>query len=290
LRYTVRMMIASGLFGLIIGSFLNVLVLRRGAKGFGGRSACMACGTRIAWYDNIPVVSWLALWGKCRACGSAISIQYPLVEVSTGVLFALMASALLARASLDPILGLLPLLALYFAIVALLVAITAYDIRHTIIPDAWAYTFALCALVASLISPLPAYSGWVFTLAAGPLAALPLAALWGVSRGRWMGLGDAKLALGIGWLLGPFYGIFAVFFAFVLGASISVPLLIFSSEAWRRVLERVTPTRVSRLRTRRFTMKSEIPFGPFLILSCLFIWFALLYNVTLPLAWMLWVP
>src|SRR6185503_8120428 len=75
--------------GAIIGSFLNVLVLRKGVQSLSGRSKCASCGKTIAWYDNIPLLSWVLLRGRCRACGSAISVQYPIVELVTAILFAL---------------------------------------------------------------------------------------------------------------------------------------------------------------------------------------------------------
>ncbi|MDO8561738.1 MAG: prepilin peptidase, partial [bacterium] len=77
-----------GLFGLIIGSFLNVLIVRGGVRALSGRSACMSCGRGIPWYDLIPVFSWVLLRGRCRFCRSKISVQYPLVELTTALLFA----------------------------------------------------------------------------------------------------------------------------------------------------------------------------------------------------------
>ncbi|MBI4087783.1 prepilin peptidase [Candidatus Kaiserbacteria bacterium] len=266
--------------GLIVGSFLNVLVLRWGAATLGGRSACMSCAATIRWYDNIPLVSWLLLRGRCRECGSVISVQYPLVELSTGVLFALIGGT--AHVPLDSS-GVYPglILLLSCAIGALLIAIAVYDIRHTIIPDAWAYTFALAAFSLGFLAPiawLSQYNPFLF-MVSGPLAAVPLFALWAVSRGRWMGFGDVKLALGIGWLLGPLNGIFAVFLAFIIGAVVSLPLLLISSRAFRRLVAGFTHTPTSQKSVCGFTMKSEIPFGPFLVLSCIIVWLSLMYGV-----------
>src|SRR5271165_6313244 len=118
-----------GLLGLVIGSFLNVVIIRRGARTIGGRSGCLSCGAPLAWYDMVPVFSWLALLGRCRSCGSPISVQYPLVEASTAILFALIGGSPLP----------LMMQVLSLAICAILVLITAYDVRHTIIPDEWSY-------------------------------------------------------------------------------------------------------------------------------------------------------
>ncbi|OGG50677.1 hypothetical protein A2763_03670 [Candidatus Kaiserbacteria bacterium RIFCSPHIGHO2_01_FULL_54_36] len=279
------MAIAFGLFGLMVGSFLNVLILRWGERSLSGRSACMACGKQLRWYDLMPILSWVFLRGRCRMCGSRISIQYPLVEAATGALF--------ASVALVPLpLGFLYQLA-FCAIMALLVAIFVYDLYYAIIPDAWVWTFNALALLLVFVSPLQAThsidsgqaSFWLPALLAGPLAALPLFVIWassalrGLPFGAWMGFGDIKLALGIGWLLGPALGLFSILLAFVIGAVISVPLVLFSSDRWRRFVEEFTPTAVSRRLAWQFTMKSEIPFGPFLILSCITIWFLSMYNL-----------
>jgi leader peptidase (prepilin peptidase)/N-methyltransferase len=260
--------IVFAVFGSIIGSFLNVLVLRKGVASLEGRSHCPSCGKNIAAYDLIPVFSWLILRGRCRHCGSRISVQYPLVEASTAILFALVGLASYPAFLFSGPAALL--LLAHWIVVALLVAITVYDMRQTIIPDEWSYLFAGLALLISFISA-PALS----TLLAGPLAALPLFFLWLVSRGRWMGLGDPKLALGIGWLLGFPLGVVAVFTSFILGSVILIPLLIYE-----RLVTHKGRGDVSK---GGLTMKSEVPFGPFLIASCLIFWVVGLYGVEVPL-------
>lgn len=267
-----------GLFGLIIGSFLNVVVLRKGVRSLQGRSACMHCGVQIRWFDLVPVFSWIVLRGKCRVCGSRISWQYPLVEAVTGVLFACIGGwvdAMLVMTAATPflILG-------YLAIVCVLVVIAVYDFRHTIIPDDWAYLFAVLALVAQFLTVIsagamvpiaPAVAPvWWEVLVWGPVAAAPLFFLWVVSGGRWMGLGDSKLALGIGWLLGSM-GLVAVFGAFVLGAAILVPVML--------IVRAVTHSGMYANGARHLTMKSEVPFGPFLIMATILVWILGLYDV-----------
>src|SRR3989344_9700256 len=94
--------ISFGLFGLIVGSFLNVLILRWGTRPLTGRSACMSCGRTIPWYDLVPVFSWILLGGQCRSCGSRISLQYPLVESVTGLLFFFIGLAQLPSTPISP--------------------------------------------------------------------------------------------------------------------------------------------------------------------------------------------
>lgn len=276
------LIIAFAAFGLIIGSFLNVLILRHSIKNIGGRSRCRDCEHELAWFDLIPIMSWVLLRGKCRYCHRPISIQYPLVEAMTAVLFTLVAGL-----PLD--IGLI-YRGLFCAIAAILLAIAVYDLYYTIIPNPWVYTYI--ALAIFTMGPLFLLDGsipvWLYLLA-GPLAALPLFVLWAVSQGRWMGFGDVKLALGIGWLLGPQLGIAAVFFAFIIGAVISVGVLI-PLPYIIRFVRNVGITSLVESPTG-FTMKSEIPFGPFLVSSCLIIWFITGYGVDLsaiPLVGSLW--
>ncbi len=257
-----------GLLGLIVGSFLNVVVLRKGVTSLQGRSKCPSCGKQIRGYDLIPFFSWIILRGRCRNCGSKISVQYPLVEACTGILFALIGG------SPFPV-GFFYLF-LFCTIAAILVCIAVYDMRHTIIPDEWVYSFAALAFfgMGPILATLSPDASTLFYLLGGPLVALPLFLLWFVSGGRWMGLGDAKLALGIGWLLGPVLGSVAVLFSFILGSIVLVPLLVFD-----RVITHIWPYQ---RRVRGLTMKSEVPFGPFLIGSCLILWFLLLYGIPIP--------
>ncbi len=251
---------AAGAFGLVIGSFLNVVILRHGVRGLEGRSACSRCGHVLSWYDLLPVVSWCFLRGRCRYCGSKISAQYPLVEAATGALFALVAPVYLF--------GVIPLAAACIAL-ALLICVFVYDLRHTIIPDEWIILLCIAAFVyAASLMPLSAgYIGWLATGAIS--AAAPLLLLWGVSRGSWMGFGDVKLALAMGILLGPISGLFAVFFAFILGSVTLVPIMAYA---------RVTHMSEGESGLAGLTMKSEVPFGPFLVASTLIVWLSLIYG------------
>ncbi len=264
-----------GLFGLVVGSFLNVLILRRGERPLTGRSVCETCKEQIAWYDLIPVLSWVALRGRCRACGESISIQYPIVELLTAAAFALVGAA-----PMEPLPQLLALL-----VISLLIAIAVYDLHHTIIPDEWVYLCAALALLYSLPQQQTIESSFLFLLA-GPLVSAPLFGFWFFSRGTWMGFGDVKLALVMGWLLGFAGGLQALMLGFILGAAVSTPLLILSSEWWIRFRQRFTPTNASPRLLSGFTMKSEVPFGPFLIVATFIVWFLKIHGVLIdPILW-----
>lgn len=247
------------LFGVIIGSFLNVVIYRfHSGLGITGRSLCLSCGRQLTARELVPLASFLLQRGRCRHCKTRLSWQYPLVEFATGALFAIAAY----RTGIDLLaLSLAPSLAFVIdaAIFATLVVISVYDLRHKIIPDPFVVLFMVLGLVKSLafhflpalsaFQPYsPDYAAWV-DLGAGIVLALPFAALWLFSRGRMMGLGDAKLMLGIGLFLGMGYGVSAVVLSFWLGALPSILLLC--------------------LPGKRFTMKSELPFGPFLVFGTL---------------------
>jgi prepilin signal peptidase PulO-like enzyme (type II secretory pathway) len=222
-----------------------------------GRSHCPRCSRTLEWYELVPVLSFIALLGKCRTCHARISWQYPLVEIVTALGVVAIGLAPLSIA----------LKAIGILIVLLLVCIAVFDLRTTYIPDRWTYVFSLLAFISGILS-LPSYAtGDVLPfLIAAPLIAAPLAALWVVSQGAWMGLGDVKLALGFGWLVGTIGGYLTLGLSFVIGAVIGVILI--------GITRFVTPA-------SGFTMKSEVPFGPFLILSLCIVWFSELYNYNL---------
>lgn len=251
--------------GLVIGSFLNVIIFRYDTgQTFGGRSGCLSCGYQLKWYDLIPVFSWLALKGRCRKCSAFISWQYPLVELGTALLFVLLLKKILflnLTYSFSPL-----ILAFIFAwwglLFSLLIVIFVYDWRHKIIPNFLVYTFATLSLIQALVFNLGQNflsPEGIWNLLAGPLLFLPFFFLWFISSGRWIGLGDGKLALGIGWFLGLISGLSAIISAFWLGALWAVFFMF---------IDRLSKT------PRHITMKTEVPFGPFLIFGILlqFFW------------------
>ncbi len=235
-------------FGLIIGSFLNVVIYRYQTKTLGGRSACMSCRTKLEFYELIPVLSYLALGGRCKSCKTKISMQYPAVELLTGVIFASIFFKFQDVFYADT--AVFAVTFAYYAVAfALLLVIAIYDLRHKIIPDQLAFMFGLLAFLGLFLFNTVGFSPHMPSLLeffSGIMTALPFATLWLVSRGAWMGLGDGKLAVGLGWLLGLSRAVSGVVVAFWSGAIIGIILL---------------------LTQKRYGMKSEIPFAPFLVLG-----------------------
>ncbi len=233
--------------GLIIGSFLNVVILRinTGRSMVTGRSACARCNRTLAWYDLVPVLSFLALRGKCRTCKTDISFQYPFVELITAITFVLLYSHTLTTFGLT---GMALLVFAFLATIAsLLIVIFVYDIRHHIVPDSVVYSFIILSVAAVVWRTLVlGQGGFGIGIIQGVIVALPFFLLWACSKGRLMGFGDVKLALGMGWLLGLSVGLAAFIFSFWIGAVVGLVLLAIS---------------------RRHSMKSQIPFAPFLILG-----------------------
>ena len=229
------------ILGAIVGSFLNVVSLRYNTgRHLKGRSGCPSCKHPLAWFELIPILSFIFLKGHCTSCRSKISFQYPLIETLTGVLFAGIFIKINALLYFAPQIFVLTFL--YYAVCfSLLVVILIYDWKHKIIPDGFVYAFGLIAAVHALFF---FGSGW--DLIAGPLVFLPFYFLWLVSAGKWIGFGDGKLALGIGWFLGIIDGISAIVLAFWIGAVVSL---------------------IAIATRKHISMKSEIPFAPFLILG-----------------------
>lgn len=225
------------IFGTIIGSFLNVVSLRYGTGEsvvYAG-SRCFSCGKRLSWAELIPIFSFLVQKGRCRNCKSKISWQYPIVEFLTGLLFLVIFLKFFPNFQFN---------VFYWLIFSLLIIISVYDIRHQIIPNKLVYLFDfLCFSYWFLIDR--SVAGFL----AGAIFFAFFFLLWFASQGRWMGLGDAKLALGCGWLLGFTNGVIGLLIAFWSGALTGIFLLLFLPKT--------------------FKLKSRIPFGPFLALGAI---------------------
>ncbi len=212
-------------FGIIIGSFLNVVILRfNTGRGLNGRSGCLSCNKKLKWHELLPVVSFFILRKRCSGCKSKISWQYPIVEISTGLIFLFLFLKQIPVYNFAPTLAIVQLI-FYMIIWSILIVIFVYDMKHTIIPDSLSYSFAGLAFVLSLIT-IP-FDFWFVTkfsldILAGFILFIPFFCLWFFSNGRLIGLGDGKLVLGIGFLLGLVSGLSAIIFAFWIGAIFSI--------------------------------------------------------------------
>lgn len=240
--------VACGLFGLVIGSFLNVVVWRVPRKESVVRppSHCPSCDTPIAPRDNVPVLSWLLLRGRCRHCGARISIRYPLVELATCGLFIAFAVRFGPHAALPAF--------LYLAAVGVALAMIDLDVQR--LPDVLTLPSYPVALVLLGIAAGVDGTGWPYARALIGMAILFgfYAALWFVYPAG-MGLGDVKLSgvlgLYLGWLS---WGALVVgaFSAFLVGAVVSVSVVL----------------------VRGGGRKTKVPFGPFMLLGVLIATFA----------------
>lgn len=225
------------ILGLSIGSFLNVIIYRMDQLKtiINTRSSCPNCKHQLSWYDLVPVFSFLTLLGKCRYCKKPISWQYPVIELITGLVFALL--------FLKFNLGLA--LVYYLIIFSILIVVAVYDIKTQLVPE----NFIWLVLILSLAF------GWHFgnfgllkmfygALIGGGL----LAVLVYASREKWMGAGDIKIGVIMGALLGYPVAIFGLFASFVFGSIVGLIYIYY----------------------KRKTIKAALPFAPFIIFSLLF--------------------
>jgi leader peptidase (prepilin peptidase) / N-methyltransferase len=200
------------LLGLVIGSFLNVVIYRvpRHESLIRPGSHCPGCGAAIRWYDNIPVVSWVRLRGRCRSCRTAIAVRYPLVEGMTGVAF------LAAFWSV----GASPALFLAWAFAAVVIALVFINHDTMIVPDRIAVPAILCGLAASIALDPQHWWGYIAgCLGAGLLVLLVASARPGVTR-----LSEVKLASLVGAVLGA-YVLLVLSAAILLGILVGITLL-----------------------------------------------------------------
>ncbi len=254
-------------FGLAVGSFLNCVIYRMEMRGKGGitsfsqgrsrmkafgflrgKSFCPHCKHTLGCWDLIPIFSFLILKGKCRYCQQKIAFQYPLVEIATALLFlqifnfSAFGGPAVGWQSPQNLLNICFLL----LVSCFLLVIFVYDLKHYIIPDKVIFPAIIIALIYNLFQlfttryPLSTVLNNLY--AAFGAAAFFLAIVL-VSRGKWMGLGDVKLAFFMGFLLGFPNILVALFLAFLIGAIIGVGLIL----------------------AKRKHLKSELPFGPFLV-------------------------
>lgn len=221
--------------GLIFGSFATVVAHRvpRGEPFVAGRSRCPACGTEIAAYDNVPVLSWLMLRGRCRGCGAHISARYPLTELAMALLFAATVVIVGTGDVGELVLGLV--------FCALLVVITLTDLDRRVIPNAVLLAGAVAAIAIVGVSD----SASLASRAIAAAAAGGFLFLVALAYPRGMGMGDVKLAAVMGLYLGRAVAP-ALLIAFAAGALVGVVLIVSRGPSAR---------------------KQAVPFGPFLALG-----------------------
>lgn len=223
------------LLGLVVGSFLNVCIVRlpEDESIVTPASHCRSCGEPVAWHDNIPVASFVLLGGRCRRCRAPLSMRYPFVEVLTGVMF-----GLVAMQGLPP-----AVTALQMAIVAVMIVITFIDIDHFLILDVITFpSIAISPVLAWLVGHVSVADSVLGIVGGGGLL---WAFAWTYEKLRdreGMGLGDVKLLAMIGGLLGWQATLFSLFTGSLVGSVVGLAAVV--------------------LRRRDFHL--EIPFGPFL--------------------------
>lgn len=233
------------IFGLIIGSFLNVVIFRlpAGKSLIQPGSQCSKCKKPVRWYDNVPVVSYLILAGKCRNCSSRISIQYPVVELVTAMLF------LAAKIRF----GWSWLLWVHdFPFLAILIAITFIDLEHRLIPDELSLGGLGLGLLTTWLVPGVSWIQPLIGAAIGFSLFYGFAWIYFKMTGRsGLGGGDIKLLAMLGAFLGPLGVFTTVLMSSILGSVIGV--------AWALATQR-----------KKAMMKVAIPYGPFLVLGALY--------------------
>lgn len=229
----------AALFGAIIGSFLNVVIYRLplGQSLVSPPSRCRKCGYSLRWFDNIPILSWVALRGRCRKCGISVSWQYPVVEMVTAILFALVAWTTLVE----------PLLFARLLFVCILIVLFGIDLEHQILPNTITLPGIVIGLIFSTVGPPGVRDAIIGALlGAGILYGIAAAYyLWRREEG--MGMGDVKMLAMIGAFLGWKAVLVTLVFASFSGALIGLAMMSFQKGG----------------------MKYALPFGTFLSLGAL---------------------
>lgn len=221
--------------GLIFGSLGNLIIFRLHTSEslFWGGSKCLYCGKNLKWFELIPVASFIFQKGRCRNCETKLSIQYPIVEILTGVIFFLIWLKFQNLSS-----------AFFFSLVFwyFLFLASVYDLKHQILPE----EFILPALILAIVVKFFFFSNnFLLSLIAGFSIFTFFALLWFITKRQGIGFGDAKMALALGIFLGFPKAVFGLIFSFWLGALIGIYLILF----------------------KKAGMKTPIPFGPFLFLG-----------------------
>lgn len=280
------------IFGTAIGSFLNVVTLRFNPdrdpnqklfSRIGGRSHCMSCGKILRWHELIPLASFIIQLGRCRGCKSRLFLQYPIVELASGLIFVLVPYI---QSPINQAVPYIPIAIWIVAFLAMLL-ITVIDFRHYIIPDGLNITIGILAVANFIYIYLAGNFGeisglyrsivggsnsmiagtflgvkanflffmpdniWLNFILGGVLGGLFFGAIFFLSRGMAMGFGDVKMALPAGLLLGLPDMILATMLAFITGALYGLILMAL----------------------RKKGIKSQVPFGPFIALGITLVFF-----------------
>ncbi len=266
-------LISMFLLGLIVGSFLNVVIFRFGFyESKRPRSQCQSCQHTLVWYELIPLLSYFFLLGTCRYCGSRLSLQYPLVELATGLLFLGVAYGAFPFISIWHLFSFVVLLVFWSSFLVLVV----YDIRHTLVPSLFAWVVLGSVILVrvfeafSMNSVTPLLDAFLGALVLGGF----FTAIVFLSHGKGMGVGDIYIASALGVLFGVGRGIEVITIAFWIGALIGVSLILAPRIAFfiRKMVFSLSPHRRGVSQTEGnfwFKMKSEIAFVPFLFIAAL---------------------
>jgi len=243
------MILIFGLLGLAFGSFVNALVWRLHERRdfVSERSECVKCHHQLAWYDLIPVVSWVLLRGKCRYCKKSISVQYPAVELATSALFVI--SYVFWPLNVSELAPQI-LLGIWCIMLVILMALLVYDARWYLLPDKLTYPLiALAAVFGTLYQFVVVDASVLQVVSELTLGMVSVAGLYYVlyaySKGKWVGFGDVKLGIAMGLILGWQLGLLSVFLANLIGLIYILPGMLGG----------------------KLTPQSKIPFGPFLIVG-----------------------
>jgi len=235
----INYIIIAALFGLIIGSFLNCFIWRLYKdETLSGRSYCPKCRKQISWYDNIPVLSFFILGGRCRRCKQAISWQYPLVEIICAILFAVF----FWKDAFSPHLSLV--LVRDWLLISSLIVIFVYDLRWQMIPMLIVWPMLGFIFILNLLLGILWWKLFLFAA----IGFLFFGLQYYFTKGKGIGSGDIWLGVLLG-LIFPDFSLFflTLFSAYVVGSIISLFLLINKKKGW----------------------KSKVPLGPFLIIGAI---------------------
>lgn len=264
---------AAFLLGTLWGSFANVCIYRwpptdehpKGRSVVAPGSHCVACGKPVRWYDNVPLLSWLWLRGRCRDCGARFSARYLLVEALTGVLFAVVWwHAVDASAALEPLEGRLVRFFVYATFAVVLVVITFIDLDHKLILDKVTYPAIPAFYALGLLLPERHWSDGLIGAAVGyGVVRLIADGYWLMTKREGMGYGDGKLLAVIGALLGWKAVVVSLFGGAVIGSVIGVGALLVlgRGQADDKDVDEDGPDEEADVR------HAELPFGPFLAMA-----------------------